>query len=679
MKLIANLIISSAIVLASTVPVEAKEVSFNMMRGMEEVQKGNKSAAMEYFNKDLAENPKNGYAYFSIALLQFESDDYGAARNSIEKAMQNISKKDKKVLSSAHVLRGELLGVEKDTAGYYSELATAIKLQPDNEDAYEKRGQLYYDQQRYDEGDADYRKLLELNPGGVMGGMGLGRNAHARKDYDKAIEHYSRILTLNPDYAWGYSFRAESYLAKEDYLKAIDDICKALEISSDRKAHYLLSQFPKEKMPLVIAKLKALSAQNPHTGEYDYYIAQLYSINRKFKESNEILEKAYGKEAAGVFIELISDNYSEMGDYKAALHYIDRAIESDPDDLNLIQKRADILGESGNIDGAIEEWGKIIEKLPDFGGAYYRRGFFEDNSNRTEAALADYEMAISLDPNYAYAYLGKGDMLKKLDRQEEALEAYRKVVELDTVPKFNSCAMYALLELGKRDEAVAFMDKVIALDETDPGNYYDAACFTCRLGDNNKALDYLKTAFEKGFRRLDHILRDDDLDGLRSMPEFENLIEEYKSGITGTKEEENVKTGPAQTVTEDVEIPFTRLGGVNEVSCRINDLPLKFIFDTGASDVSLSMVEANFMMKNGYLKRSDVIGTDRFYDANGDISEGTVINLRQIDFGGVKLDNVRASVVRNQKAPLLLGQSVLSRLGKIEIDNQNKKIIIKPL
>ena len=83
-------------------------------------------------------------------------------------------------------------------------------------------------------------------------------------------------------------------------------------------------------------------------------------------------------------------------------------------------------------------------------------------------------------------------------------------------------------------------------------------------------------------------------------------------------------------------------------------------------------------MKNGYLKRSDVVGSGNFFDANGDISEGTVINLREIDFGGLRLGNVRASVVRNQKAPLLLGQSVLGRLGKIEIDNQNKKLIIKP-
>ena len=82
------------------------------------------------------------------------------------------------------------------------------------------------------------------------------------------------------------------------------------------------------------------------------------------------------------------------------------------------------------------------------------------------------------------------------------------------------------------------------------------------------------------------------------------------------------------------------------------------------------------MMKNGYLSGKDVVGSQRYMDANGDVSVGTVINLKDVDFGGHSLTNVRASVVRNQKAPLLLGQSVLGRLGKIEIDNTKRVLKI---
>ena len=104
---------------------------------------------------------------------------------------------------------------------------------------------------------------------------------------------------------------------------------------------------------------------------------------------------------------------------------------------------------------------------------------------------------------------------------------------------------------------------------------------------------------------------------------------------------------------------------------------MRFVFDTGASDVSISMVEASFMMKNGYLSKQDVIGSAKFSDAVGNVSEGTVINLKKVKFGDLELDNVRASVVRNQVAPLLLGQTVLSRIGKIEIDNQKKVIVVR--
>ena len=72
----------------------------------------------------------------------------------------------------------------------------------------------------------------------------------------------------------------------------------------------------------------------------------------------------------------------------------------------------------------------------------------------------------------------------------------------------------------------------------------------------------------------------------------------------------------------------------------------------------------------------DVVGSQRYMDANGDVSVGTIINLKNVNFGGLDLNNVRASVVRNQKAPLLLGQSVLGRLGKIEIDNSRNVLKI---
>lgn len=71
-----------------------------------------------------------------------------------------------------------------------------------------------------------------------------------------------------------------------------------------------------------------------------------------------------------------------------------------------------------------------------------------------------------------------------------------------------------------------------------------------------------------------------------------------------------------------------------------------------------------------------MIGKQRYQTADGNISVGTTFILNKINFGGLELTGVRASVVANQKAPLLLGQTVLQRLGKIEIDNEKKVLKI---
>ena len=118
------------------------------------------------------------------------------------------------------------------------------------------------------------------------------------------------------------------------------------------------------------------------------------------------------------------------------------------------------------------------------------------------------------------------------------------------------------------------------------------------------------------------------------------------------------------------ELPFTMEGGVCQVKCAINGLPLYFVFDTGAADVTISSVEANFMLKNGYLTDADFLGKHNYVTATGEIHEGTVINLREVRVGSVVLNDVKASVVKSQHAPLLLGQSVFRRFGTLEVDNK---------
>ena len=118
----------------------------------------------------------------------------------------------------------------------------------------------------------------------------------------------------------------------------------------------------------------------------------------------------------------------------------------------------------------------------------------------------------------------------------------------------------------------------------------------------------------------------------------------------------------------EVRIHMEKEAGVYKVPCQVNGLKMKFIFDTGAANLSISSTYAEMMLENGHLNDSDFKGTSQATLADGSVIDNLVVNLRKVEIGGLTIENVTAIVVPTQNAPLLLGQSVIQRLGKVSID-----------
>jgi aspartyl protease family protein len=117
--------------------------------------------------------------------------------------------------------------------------------------------------------------------------------------------------------------------------------------------------------------------------------------------------------------------------------------------------------------------------------------------------------------------------------------------------------------------------------------------------------------------------------------------------------------------------------GVKIINIEINGVAMDFIFDTGASIISISATEALFLIKQGTLTEEDKLGTRYYTDAEGEVSEGTAVLLRTVKIGSRVLYDVEASIVHNPVAPLLLGQSALGAFGKISIDNVRQEIVFE--
>lgn len=652
--------------------------SYAFNRGVEAYEDGDMQGALDWFNKELELHPDNGYAYIYISVVRLGNEDYGMSLSAINQALKKLPKKEKSYKSLAYRHRGNIYLAMGDTISGLGDFETAIKLDPENMKNYETRAQLYYELKRYDLSDADYKKMIDLDPGDVMGYMGIGRNAKCQDNWDDAVKQFNYVIKLAPDYSPGYSFRGEYYINQNRWPEAADDIVKALDIDGDEKAYSLMKNFPKEHVNTLKTKLKIQMAKQPKQQLWPFYLGVVADQNEEYDEAISYYEKANSIDAHPALLRNIANDYINKNNYSKALDYADRALAIDPEDYEGMSQRADILSNLGRYTECLEERDKYVAQYPESAYGYLCRAYDRQSARLNEEAIEDFNMVELLAPKISDVssfFLNRGDSYRFIGKLAEANKDYNRVLELecDSVMTSESCSPLAYAHLGNSEKAIEKTREVLKNDTTAVALYNSACVYAC-IGNSAEALKCLKAAVDKGYDNYPRACQDYDLESLVSMPEFEEIMKSLKM-----KMEQNdilPEEDAADYRTEIVEVPFSKEGGVTKVKCEINGVPLHFVFDTGAADVTLSMVEANFMLKNDYIKPSDIIGTARYVDANGDISEGTTINLRKVNFGGLELENVRASVVRNQKAPLLLGQSVVGRLGKVEIDNVGMKLVI---
>ena len=647
--------------------------SYNYSRGVEAINNNNAEEALDYLNKEINEHPDNGYAFAWIALVRNYNEEFGRALTAANVAVKKIPSKDKEYKAFAYGTRAQVYLNLEDTIQALKDYSQAINIVPDDDRFYNQRAQVYYEQGKYDLADKDYLKMISLKEGDVMGYMGIGRNANAQKRYEDAIKQFDYVVKLEPNYSSAYSFRAESYIGLKKYNEAIDDVISALGIDRDRKAFYELQELADSAFEQTVAKLKVQKIKEPNEQSWDYDLGIVYERAAKYNKAIAYYKESLEKESNIITASRISSCYDDLGDYDKALEYCNQAIALDSVKTNYLYEKANILDNAGRTQEAIKTMSDYIANTPDEPAGYYQRGWFKDHSGDIEGALEDYTMAITLQPNVAYAYLNRGVLYRLKGENAKAESDFKQVVRLDSIPEEAECSFYAYYYLGQKDKAIEILNTI--LDKDKKGNCYDAACLYSVMGEKEKALSYLRQSLEDGYRRFAHIKRDRDLNNIRNTEEFKVLMKEY--------EEKHLQEIAADADGDDSayelkveEISFTKEGGVCKVKCAINGLPLHFIFDTGATDVSISSVEATFMAKNDFLSSSDIIGKQNYQTADGNITEGTIINLKDVKLGSLHLNNIKASVVRNQAAPLLLGQSVLSKLGKIEIDNTKKVLRI---
>ena len=170
-----------------------------------------------------------------------------------------------------------------------------------------------------------------------------------------------------------------------------------------------------------------------------------------------------------------------------------------------------------------------------------------------------------------------------------------------------------------------------------------------------------------------------------SQPITDTVCQEFLSlSIYNTKTMELIRATPSLSLGSEIErrentINLKTQGGVYLLKAKLNGIldNQEFIFDTGASDVTITPDVFLVLYRSGTIKDSDFIGSGTYKLADGSYVKSSRFILSEMKIGDIVLNDIEVSISNSIQAPMLFGQSAISKLGKYKIDFKEGLLILE--
>lgn len=616
------------------------------------------------------EQPGNGYAHYFMAMILLRSNLLGEAMKAFNNAIKWLQN-DKEWLHYCFANRAHLYESLGDKDQVLLNLEEAIRIAPECGYAVGVRARFYQNTQQYDLSDQDYKRLIELRPEEAQPYYGIGLNAFLQEKYDDAKAHLEYAIKLDPNAPLPYALMGECLEKQKDYKGAIENYIHALKLENgnEKAEQNLIFSIPWEYEEHIVSLLEILNRMESNNPYWSHVLGNLHLWHKKNLESIPYYEESFRRYGIPMTLGNISRAYYQAGKYLKSRYYAGKAIEMDPTNDNAQAVLAHTLMNMELFDEARKALEKYLPYAPENPSVHYQFAEALRFCGELNKALEEADTVVRMIPEDDKGYYIRAKIqhdLGDFDAEREDLEKLLAILPAED-NRYNSIRCKSLLMLGRVDEAKSELEK----EHDEIFDYYlDAAVAAAMSGEEPKATEMLRQAFENGLIRFEMLRKTPLMEPLRQLPEFEQMLSDYEMLYHASLAKDSLSEPEAEG---DV-VPFTRDGDMICVRGEVNGLPLKFVFDTGASDITISSVEAAFMLKNGYLEERDLGGVQNYRTVSGELVEGTIVNLREIRLGSVTFENLRAAIIKNQDAPLLLGQSMMLRLLAFNVNNENMTI-----
>ncbi len=526
--------------------------SYNYQRGIELLNSDQIDEGIKFLEKELDQNPKNGYADAWLAVAYAEKDEMGIALHFLEEAIKHLPKSDKYYRAWAHSVKGHFYLEMSDTTQAISCFTQAIKIEPQNEEWYEYRGFLYRDMKQWDKSDSDFRQYLKLTNDLTRGYIYLGRNLFLQERYEEALEQYQYAHKL-AERAFTYSAMAEVEVKLGNYEAAANHIIESLKMEpgEDKCMEIITNSKDAAFIELLLQKSHAQALANPNAIDWYFYTMHIQRAQKDYEGAIRSCQKLQTISPDVFFDDFMADLYGDMGDWNNALKFRNKTLESDSTNVKFRYLRAYIYSEMDSIAQVYSDIDYLLKLYPDEANFYFARASFNLFLQNYENAIEDYNNGMAFEDSNDWERYMRGRCYEANGQLDNAHKDYLYVESNTKKPEV---LMFAKASLGKPEEAMALADSLLKADTTE--YRYNVACVYALLGEKELALLELEKEMKAGYVRFTHLRRDPDLQSLPGN-ELELLIQKYeaitKERIEKFKEVEQTN----QSEERIVEIPFT--------------------------------------------------------------------------------------------------------------------------
>jgi tetratricopeptide (TPR) repeat protein len=200
----------------------------------------------------------------------------------------------------------------------------------------------------------------------------------------------------------------------------------------------------------------------------------IFMARKMYREAVEEYQKV--TPASAISLNKIGIAYHQMMNLASARKYYERSLKANP-------KYAEALNNLGTVN---------------YGQKKFRR------------AVGYYNRALKLAPKSASIYSNLGTVQFARGKYDEATRAYETAMQLDP-------------DIFDHHSSYGTMLQERSVQEKAKYHFYLARTFA-KNGRNDRALQYLRMAFEEGFKERDKVMESPEFAGLLELPEFKELM-----------------------------------------------------------------------------------------------------------------------------------------------------------